>query len=78
MNAMTNNGTTWVDEHVLVQLSPDITCDTLKATTGIASNTITIARSISPATVAVTGSGEFSQDLTAKSIKLTGSQLPIL
>ena len=76
-NAMSRIASGWVNEHVLVQLSPDITCDTLKATTGLISNTITIGGSISPATVAVTGSGAFSQDLSAKSIKLTGAQLPI-
>ena len=76
--SMTRISSGWVDEHVLVQLSPDITCNTLNATTGLISNTITIAGSTSPATVAVTGSGEFSQDLTAKSIKLTGAQLPIV
>ena len=57
--------------------SPAITCDTLTATTGHVSNSITIGSSTSSATVAVTGSGEFSQDLTAKSIRLTGARLPI-
>ena len=51
---------------------------TLKATAGLVSNSITIGGSVSSATVAVTGSGAFSQDLSAKSIKLTGAQLPIV
>ena len=38
---------------------------------------VTIGGLTSRATIAVTGSGAFSQDLSAKSIKLTGAQLPI-
>ena len=77
-NGISYNGSSWVNEHVLVQLLPAITCDTLNATTGLISNSITIGGSTSSATVAVTGSGAFSQDLSAKSIKLTGAQLPIV
>ena len=49
----------------------------LKANGGLSSNSITIGGSVSSATVAVTGSGAFSQDLSAKSIQLTGAQAPI-
>ena len=66
MNSMSYNGSSWVDEHVLVQLSPTITCDTLNATTGLISNSITIGGSTPSATVAITGSGAFSQDISAK------------
>ena len=48
-----------------------------KANGGLSSTGITIGGSTSSATVAVTGSGAFSQDLSAKSIKLTGAQAPI-
>ena len=46
------------------------------STFGFVGNSITIGGSTSSAKV-VTGSGAFSQDLSAKSIKLKGAQLPI-
>ena len=45
-----------------------------KATAGLSSNSLTIGGSVSSATVAVSGSGAVSQDLSAKSIKLPGAK----
>ena len=61
------------------QITGDLSVSgSLKATTGLSSNSLTIGGSVSSATVAVIGSGAFSQDLSAKSIKLSGAQLPIV